>query len=390
MTPVRRLRLMLIGLALAVGAAMAFNVLVNPWGAWRLRLVPGEYRRVREEREVTPYLLRTSAPETLLLGSSRVLFGMKIEQGVKDGFQNGAMAGSHLPEIAKEVDIALRNPHLKRVIWGVEFYLFDSYSDVCVHDTCARLDGDLSIMITDNLLSYETLKASYRMMYRALAGTISTQAAQPIPWPGPYICGQFANPPPPTLAGLAPAHRLREVADLPEYRHFEYSPRLEQSFLDIVERIQASHAQLIVFVPPLSGYELEMIRQIGRWPEFQNWKRFLAGHLSYTDFSGYNAIARSDRMFMDAWHMEPAVGATILRMTLGAPLPDCPDAGVVANSALQVSARNVDQVLALQERRKDEVIARPNVYSATVAAAIIKRYGRLNADRTGPDLSASR
>ncbi len=106
---------------------------------------------------ITPYLLRTSTPQTLLLGSSRVLFGMKIEQGVKDGFENAAFSGSSLPEIAKEVDIALRNPHLKRIIWGVEFYTFDNYRNECNPDTCARLDGDLGIKLTDSILSTDAL-----------------------------------------------------------------------------------------------------------------------------------------------------------------------------------------------------------------------------------------
>jgi hypothetical protein len=386
MSAARRLRLMLIGFFAVMAAVIGFNIVVNPWGASRLRLVPGAYRQVKDERLVTPYLLRSSSPDTLLLGSSRVLFGMKIEQGVEDGFQNGAMSGSRMPEIAKEVDVALRNPRLKRIVWGVEFYMFDAYADLCWPETCSRLDGNLPLTLADNLLSSDTLEASYGMAYRSLVGKISSEAAQPIPWPPAYICALFAHPAPPTLAGLEPEYRLREVTNMPEYRHFAYSPRLRQSFLDIVGRIRAAHVQLIVFIPPVSEFELEMIRQIGRWPEFQEWKRFLAQHMDYTDFSGYNAIARSDRMFIDAWHMEPAVGATILRILLDDPIPQCGDAAIVAGSAMAVTARNIDQVLALQERRKDQATSSANVYSTTVAAAIIRRYGHI----APADLSASR
>ncbi len=388
MAAAHRLRLMLITFFTAVAAVIAFNYLVNPWGASRFHLVPAKYRRVynRDERMVTPYLLRTSSPNTLLLGSSRVLYGMKIEQGVRDGFQNAALSGARMQEIAKEVNLALRNPDLKRVIWGVEFYTFDAYGDSCFPDTCARLDGDLRIALTDNILSSDTFVASYRMVLRSLMGKISSEAAMPIPWPGPFVCGKFAHPNPPTLAGMDAAQRLREVSDLPEYRRFDYSARLRESFVDIVGRIQGAHVQLIAFVPPVTQFELEMIRQTGRWPDFQAWKRFVAQHISYTDFSGYNGIARSDRMFMDAWHMEPAVGATIMRELLDDAPPDCPDAAIVTNSALKVSAQNVGRMLALQDRRKEEATATPNVYSTTVAAAIVKRYGRIAV----PDLSAHR
>jgi hypothetical protein len=386
MAAARRLRLMMIGFFAAVAAVIVFNYLVNPWGAWRVHLVPARYRQVRLERVVTPYLLRTAAPQTLLLGSSRVLYGMKIEQGARDGYQNAALSGSRLQEISKEVNIALRNPHLKRVIWGVEFYTIDAYSDGCSPDTCARLDGDLGIELTDNILSSDTFVASYRMVLRALSGKESAAAAMPVPWPGPFICAMFAHPEPPTLAGMDARRRFREVSQLPEYRHFDYSPRLFQSFMDIVDRIRRAHVELIAFVPPVTQFELEMIRQTGRWPDFQRWKRDLAQHISYTDFSGYNGVARSDRMFIDAWHMEPAVGATIMRQLLGDSLPQCPDAAIVAGSALPVTAQNVGAMLALQDRRKDEATATPNVYTTTVAAAIVKRYGHIAV----PDLSASR
>jgi hypothetical protein len=379
MSAARRLRLMLTGLFATLAAVFLVDLLIDPWGAWwRVHPVPNLYRRVPAERLVTPYLLRTSAPDTLLLGSSRVLYGMKIEQGVKGGFENAALAGSGLVEISRELDVALRNPHLKRIMWGVEFYTFDSRSDRADAETMARLNGDVRIKLADNILSYETFVASYRLLFRSLRGKVSREATMPIPWPGWFICYKFAHPDPPTLAGMDVAQRSREFYNLPEYRHLDYSPRLRQSFAEIVERIRAAHINLIAFVAPMTEYELEMIRQTGRWPDFQQWKRDVAEQVSYTDFSGYNGTARSDRMFIDAWHMEPAVGETMMRVLLATPIHGCPDAAIVANSALRVTANNVDAMLALQDQRRDAANATPNVYSTTVAATILKRYGNIS------------
>jgi hypothetical protein len=236
-------------------------------------------------------------------------------------------------------------------------------------------------------VSSDALIASWRLLLRAATGNVTEAASMPIPWPSPFICNLFAHPEPPTLAGMDAAQRLREVSNLPEYRHFQYSPALVKYFDGLVDRIRRTHVELIAFVPPVSEYELEMIRQTGRWADFQHWKRDLAARIAYADFSGYNGIAHSDRMFIDAWHMEPAVGAVIMRRLLGFPDSDCPDAAIVASAALPVTARNVDQMLALQEQRKDAAVATtPNVYSTTVAAAIVKRYGGL----ANPSLSASR
>jgi hypothetical protein len=382
----RRLLLMLGGLLAVMAGAILFNVLVNPWGAWRINLIPAKYRRIEPERVATPYLLRTARPRTVLLGASRVRYGMMIDQEVKDGVQNAALCGSHLPEIAKEVDLALRNPYLKRIIWGLEFYTFNSRDDLCAKDTCARLDGDLRIKLTDNVLSAESLRASYKMVKRALRGQISPDGAMPVPWPGPYVCYRFAHPKPPTLAGMDEVHRLREVNDLPEYYYFDYSAHQRREFLAIVDRIRDAHVELLAFIPPLSEYELEMVRQTGRWSDFQDWKRFLAQHINYVDFAWYNQVARTDRMFIDAWHMETAVGVTIMRMLLGDSLPPCGDAAIVQQSGMTITADNVDQMLAAQERAMEKAAATPNPYSRMVAAVILKRYGHI----ATPAVSASR
>jgi hypothetical protein len=371
----RRLRLMLSLSAAALAAALGFNFLANPLGAWHHRLVPDIYMRLNHERVTTPYLLRTAHPQTLLLGASRVLYGMRIEQGVKDGFENAALSGATLEEISKEVDLALRNPRLKRIIWGVEFYTFDSFNAGCDPETCARLNGSIRLKLTDSIMSGDAVVQSWRLVVRAATHKLKESARIPIPWPRGVICRELARPQFPTLASLSPAHRFRQVTHLLEYRRFDYSQEQMERFLDIVDRIRRAHVQLLFFVPPLTEFELEMMRQNGRWPDYQRWKRDLAAHFSYLDFSGYNELARSDAMFSDVWHMKAAAGAVIMRQVLGLPDCECPEAGIVTRSGLRITTDNVDETVALQERRMMAATAEPNRYSRIVAAAIIKRYG---------------
>ena len=80
----RRVVLMLALGAAVVAAAMGFNYAVNPYGAWRVALVDPIYRKLVADRAQMPYLLRTTAPVTVLIGSSRVQMGMRIEQGYRD------------------------------------------------------------------------------------------------------------------------------------------------------------------------------------------------------------------------------------------------------------------------------------------------------------------
>ena len=99
-----------------IAGGIALTWLLNPLGATRSRFIDSIFRKIKRERVATPYLLRITQPQTLLLGSSRVLMGMRIEQGERNGVMNAALTGATFEQISQIVDVALRNPQLKRII----------------------------------------------------------------------------------------------------------------------------------------------------------------------------------------------------------------------------------------------------------------------------------
>jgi len=86
----RKLALSLGALLSLIGGLALFNYVVNPYGAWGTELVNPIYRDISHERMAIPYLLRTSQPRTLLVGSSRVMLGMAIPQKDRDGVLNAS------------------------------------------------------------------------------------------------------------------------------------------------------------------------------------------------------------------------------------------------------------------------------------------------------------
>src|ERR1700723_1525880 len=102
----------LTGVLIASGIALTW--LLNPLGATRCSFIDPIFRKIKVERVAIPYLLRIEQPETVLLGSSRIRMGMRIEQGERDGVMNAAINGATLKQISRIVDVALRNPRLKR------------------------------------------------------------------------------------------------------------------------------------------------------------------------------------------------------------------------------------------------------------------------------------
>jgi hypothetical protein len=376
-----RLRMMLTALAILIGCALLFNFLVNPFGAWRHRLVSQIYYRVRagHDRVITPYLLRGTQPATVMFGTSRVLMGIPIEQGLKDGFLNAGMAAARPEEIARAVALVLRNPHLKRIIWGPDFFTFDERLKSSP-DTTARLGGSLRLLVLDNLLSAEALDSSYHLLDRAFSGRqrLDPWVLEPIPWTADFICQRFAHYPQRGLSAYGERGALPQVAlEVPLYKGSTCCASAMAQFAGAVDQIRRAHVELIVFLPPLSQYDLEGIRQGGLWRSFQQWKRDLADIASYWDFSGYNQLARTDTMFMDILHIKPEVGMTILRRLLGKTGAPCQEMKAVLDSGLWVDRSNVGQMLAIQDLRKQAANAQPNKYAEVVAKAIAQRTENL-------------
>jgi hypothetical protein len=367
---------MAVALIAFFSAVVGVNYLANPYGAWRPRIFGDIYRLVDNERLVIPYLLRTARPETLLVGSSRVMIGMEIEQGIRGGVMNAALSGATLQEIAKVVDRALRNPQLKRVIWGLDFFAFDENRSFCDPDTCARLDGNLRPTIMETLLSLDALSNSQRTIARAIGGTQRFSAARTsiVPWPYSLICQSLPQTSEMdlTYADL-PRIEYQLTHHLPRYGAFRFSRSQFELFRATVDRIKRSNVALTIFIPPLSEYELEIIRQSGKWDAMQQWKRELSTISEFWDFCSYSQLARTDRDFLGVLHFKPPVGHLILRQLLGDNCVGCcEEARAITASAKLLGPSNVDKVIGDENAMMESAIHTETRY-AKAAADVLKQ-----------------
>ncbi len=353
-----------------IGGVAALDFSLNPYGAWRVTLIDPIFRKIKNDRLGTPYLLRVAEPETLLVGSSRVLMGMRVEQGYRDGVMNAALTAATVPQIARIVSIALENPRLKRIVWGVDFFAFNAGWN---HDDPrfdARIEGSRAAKIEETLIGLDALGDGYQALRRAVRGraSLSPTSTASIPWPTSLICSELGNE---RRIGLAAASHRRIIAELTHnpYANYRFSQQLFDLFRATVGKVQARGVTMILFIPPLSQYELELIRQGGLWETFQHFKRMLASVGPYYDFSGYNEIARHDELFLDSLHMKAPVGEQVLRIALGMEPADCGEASVVTASALHVTAESIDNVLGTEQRMM-EAADTGSRYAAAAAEAL--------------------
>ena len=360
----RRLCLMLVGLGGLLATVAAINWVVNPYGAWRPAVIDpshridGAARGEAGERVTTTYRIRADRPATVLVGSSRVVAGMYIERGARDGVLNAAMSGASLAEIAAILRLAAVNPRLQRVIWGVDFYAFDERFAGFRHpDTRIRLEGTewqlAGMRIKETLLSLRALGDSLTVVRKAARGRRESLFTAPVPWPEDVIRTRLGHPGRPGLAAASDASLKAQLADwVGNYTDYRLSESQSSVFVAAVEGVRRDGAEVVVFVPPVSRCELEVIDRTS-WDAFQAWKRQLLDAGPYWDFSGFGKLDRSDALFLDVAHVWPAVGHTMLRQFLGLGCAGCGElADAVRAAGTWVDRSTIDAYLAEQEIRR--------------------------------------
>jgi len=354
MKPARRLWLMVLSLPGFLAAVGAVNFVVDPYGAWPATLIDRVYLNNKGcERVMTAYRLRTELPTTLLIGSSRVAWGIPIEQGSRDGFFNASLPGASLDELATIVRVALRNPQLRNLIWGVDFFSFDEAWPDRDPLLRVRLERNLRLMISETLLSTDALAASGKLLVRAAGGRtqLPATAAARLPWPQATVAQGLAASP--DIQGGSDAAQRQLTGILPTYANYRLSPEHTALFRDTVSRARAAGIEVIVFVGPMSAQELDAIRNGGQWDTFQEWKRQLVAAQPYWDFSGYGELASTNHLFKDPAHYSPGVGHLILRHLLGQDTTQCgPMSRMVLDNGAWVDATSIEAHLARQATQR--------------------------------------
>ncbi len=369
----RRLLHMVLGLVFFLAMVAGVNLVADPYGAWQVTLVDRVYMKDKVEmtRVITPYRLRTKQPITLLIGASRVFLGMPIEQGYRDGVLNAGLMGGSLDEIAAIVHVAIRQPKLQRLVWGVEFFTFDeTWAGIRDPQMPRRLEGDTQLRLLETLLTMEVLDESRKLFLRAIGGRQRLPATRsvPVPWPEDIIREgleearqQFRS----DSAQTMPEHAIAQWMDI--YSNYRLSARQIAVFTKTLAEIRRAGIDAIVFVPALREYELEVIRQTGHWAVFQEWKRHMVAAGPYWDFSGYNELAAADYLYGDVAHFIPAAGNTILRLMLGKGCAACGElAQPILKAGVRVDAGTLDDHLAKEDARRIARTQRETRFSKAV------------------------
>ncbi|MCL4220057.1 MAG: hypothetical protein KJZ65_01680 [Phycisphaerales bacterium] len=266
----RYILVMTLLLGLSCLSIAAFNLAVDPYGAYPWASVKWLHSRSGEKgtRTARAELLRRGPWEFIILGSSRAQMGYAPDHPVLGGMKgcNAALPATNIRELQPVVDYALRHNDPKRILFAIDFLLFDGGRGF-QHDFAQSYftpGRDAISYHLDNTISFRATNASYKALMSALRGERPRFTA----------LGQTVR----HTKKLSDGHRALFAAKLTEffaetYADLHTSPDRLERFRQIIQAVHAEGVPLDIVINPIHAAQLEAIATAGLWTEFEQWLR---------------------------------------------------------------------------------------------------------------------
>lgn len=367
-----------------------FNFIVDPYGIFNGVQVAGvnfpKPQAHNHEMLVKSYLVSEVKPDSIALGTSRVGYGIDPRSRSWKGYgskYNLSMADGSVYVTRRILEHAIAIKMPKQVLIGLDFFAFNAMrkntNDHTEELLAVKSNGDVNKeykrhIILSSVLSYSSLKASIKTIRGSREPRI--QVLNPETGMRQYaINGQIYDND--KLFNLAEldwednAHKafMAHAGYYTAKKYFigkdrEYYFKDKDSgnspveeFRKIVQLCNDNNIELVVFVAPIHVWHTEVIRAIGLWPLFEQWKRELVLVLekehsgtpyNFWDFSGYNSVTSVDvpegrmREYQDSSHYTPVVGNMVLSRVFAQDANSIP-----VDFGRRLTANNIENVLGL-------------------------------------------
>ncbi len=397
------------------------NLVVDPYGIYDLFSWKGvnTTRPVMQNHEklVKAYLTTRMEPAMVAMGTSRAEFG--IDPGHASWGNDGprfnlALAGGNTFVTRRFLEHVLSGGKLKKVVLGLDFFAFNTirpiasdYTDsvlavlddgtpnpghlwnIIVTTTLSRsaIDDTLETLKADESAAIQEINPETGMRLFSIGGKrIETRELQSNTKKTGSDQGALKS-----FNAMEELY-LRHVYLAGAKREFAFENPDSgnsslQEFRRIVQLCRQHEIDCNFFISPPHARQMEVIRAIGLWPLFEQWKRELVAILQEEgmeklfplwDFSGYNSITTKDvpkdsrmREYLDSTHYSPFVGDMVLARVLGegeiTPQPP-PDFGV------RLTTDTVDDALE-KDRARQAAYHRSNPQDVRDIEALAEKHG---------------
>ncbi|MBD2294028.1 hypothetical protein H6G06_11125 [Anabaena sphaerica FACHB-251] len=325
-------------IAIFILMVVSFNALIDPYGIYKSPIFVG-INHVKPQKKFNDRLVKAieiihTKPFTIFLGSSRTKQGLDPNHLALSNFKpvyNIGLDGSNPYELLRYLQHTIKNqPHLKQVILGVDFFMFnESLGNQPGFDE-NRLEKTYIIPndIINSLFSLDVLQINRETILASLQNNHPAETSEE----NGYVPNYKYEKKPITF-------RFRHFINSYFVLHYQYkfSDKYFDYFRQIINLCQERNIKLIVFISPSHATQWEAIRVTGQWPTFESWKEKIVQLSPVWDFSGYNSItteAINDMMvnYVDNSHYTTRVGNLLINRIFGYKENELPaDFGILVN-----------------------------------------------------------
>lgn len=360
----RYLRTWLIIVAAALLGMGLFNLLIDPYRAYRLLPMPAidAHKDYGSSRIIKAEMIHHGPWDVVLIGSSRVEVGLDPDSPAWGGRRvyNGGLPGAFFAELADAAEFTARDARPHTLVVMLDFFGFSQFP-VPRHEEFAksRFNPNLNLLSyhQDNCLTLFSADRSFSAIYNTLR----------------------LKPPKFTDHGLKlgmniPTDQnprqfllqtLQRMGRSGPFRHFAYDRQLSHRFGRIARLCQQQNIQLHAILAPAHAIILDQFQALGLWDQWEQWKRDLAAELPADPSAGPVPIlwdcaifspfttepipsaAHPDRPMRWYWepsHFRTALGDILIRRINHQPGPD--DAPPVQSIGRPLLPQNLESHLA--------------------------------------------
>jgi len=324
---------------LALGSA-ALNLVVDPFWSFHGRDLFGlAEHRSQGSRAGKAEMLARGGHDVIILGSSRAEMGLDPADPSWGGASvyNASLAGTNLLETRCVYDHVLAHGGPRLVLLCADLLAFSSRRATSADFDTSLFNPELNALsyYCLSLIGYRSTHESFRALMRC-----SGAEARRVTWRNGHVRAVTAS---------AGHHRRwftntirRFSRDRQTYRGFRFGQDRVAAMRHIAESCRRRNVRLIIVISPVHAMQLETIRIMGLWGDFERMKREVvraaddANALESTappvaawDFTGFRGPLtesvpqdhekdRAMKWFGDSSHFTPRLGSVVIARVLGA------------------------------------------------------------------------
>jgi hypothetical protein len=279
------LGLMLVAALSALGLVAALNLIIDPFGIYRVVNLPNIaiYKRSNNTRMAKAEAVRRPLWDAVILGNSRAEMGLDPQHPAwgDESVYNCGLAGTNFDELSRAMELAMQNPRLHEVLLCLDYEDFNPGKNIDDDSVRSLLNPDLNHAEyhLSGLLGINVTGASFDTIKQMVRHRPSEFTPRGLYEPaGPRLTREqwFEF-----LRGLSRRMRMGiAVSD----NATEGLPRLERVLNEMAKR--KIRATLVIL--PCHVVMLECLRAAGRWDAMEQWTR-----------SVVDLVERHNRAFAD-------------------------------------------------------------------------------------------